>query len=129
MRAAFSTPARRFISALRRVVVSFWIESTRPLAQPGGAPAAHHIVGLLQTGCWAALPSTTIDTLLTGGRLTDFAAGETVYAEADLEALAVLRAALLEIGGHVALRVAENFDDGPTIVSRQTVISRVLLLA
>jgi CRP-like cAMP-binding protein len=50
------------------------------------------VVGLLRRGCWAAVPVGTIESLIAGGRVVDFPAGRTVYAEADSERLAVVQA-------------------------------------
>jgi CRP/FNR family transcriptional regulator len=68
------------------------------------------VVGLLRRGCWASLPVATIESLIDGGRLVEFPAGHTVYAEADAEGLAVLL--------HGLLRVYMNASDGRQVTVR-----------
>ena len=58
------------------------------------------VVRLLRTGVWAALPATTIESLLEGGRAVEFRAGHTLYAEADAEGLAVVLGGLLRVYMH-----------------------------
>src|SRR5262245_15814152 len=68
-------------------------------AQPH-APA--DVVAVLQRGCCASLPTQTIESLVEGGRVTDFPAGNTVYAEADAVALAVVLHGLLRVYMHAS---------------------------
>jgi CRP/FNR family transcriptional regulator len=58
------------------------------------------IVGLLRRGAWAAVPIGTIESLIAGGRVVDFASGGAVYAEADAERLAVMMRGLLRVYMH-----------------------------
>jgi CRP/FNR family transcriptional regulator, cyclic AMP receptor protein len=58
------------------------------------------VIGLLRRGCWASLPTATIESLIAGGRVIDFPAGQTVYTEADHERLAVLLRGLLRVYMH-----------------------------
>jgi CRP/FNR family cyclic AMP-dependent transcriptional regulator len=60
------------------------------------------IVTLLRRGCWAQLPIATIEQLTIGGRLTEFAAGHTVYSEAGAERLAVIARGLLRVYMHAS---------------------------
>jgi CRP/FNR family transcriptional regulator, cyclic AMP receptor protein len=60
------------------------------------------IVDLLRRGCWAPLPIATIESLVQGGRIGDFPAGRTVYAEADTEGLAVVVQGLLRVFMHAS---------------------------
>ena len=60
------------------------------------------IFALLRDGCWAALPTATIESLIVGGSLVPFDAGHTVYSEADTEALAVLVEGLLRVYMHAS---------------------------
>ena len=55
------------------------------------------VVGLLRRGCWAAVPSGTIESLIVGGRIVDFPSGSTVYTESDAEQLAILMHGLLRV--------------------------------
>jgi CRP/FNR family transcriptional regulator, cyclic AMP receptor protein len=88
---------------------------TRPVDTVGEAPGSTSIVGLLRNG-WAALPIATIESLVVGGRAAEFAAGHTVYAEADAEALAVIVEGLLRVymhasdGRQVTVRYARTGD-------------------
>jgi len=66
-------------------------------AQTERGSVARDVVALLHRGCWAQLPVATIERLTIGGRFTEFAAGDTVYAEADAEAVAVLVRGLLRV--------------------------------
>ena len=45
------------------------------------------VTDLLRRGCWASVPAGTIESLMDGGRVIEFPAGHTVYAEADAERL------------------------------------------
>ena len=90
-------------AAVPRELDSFYIASmTAPPDSAGGIPRAAGIVTLLRTGCWAALPIGTIESLVVGGRLTSFAARHTVYTEADAEALAVIVEGLLRVYMHAS---------------------------
>ena len=62
--------------------------------------SAAGVVGLLRRGCWAAIPSGTIESLIAGGRVVDFPSGGTVYTEADAERLAVMMHGLLRVYMH-----------------------------
>src|SRR5262245_10122600 len=55
------------------------------------------IVNLLRQGCWSSLPPATIESLVEGGRVVEFQAGHTVYAEADAGGLAVVLDGLLRV--------------------------------
>src|SRR5262245_43137424 len=72
------------------------------LAQPRSPYTAADVVAVLQRGCWASLPTQTIESLVEGGRVTDFPAGNTVYAEADAVALAVVLQGLLRVYMHAS---------------------------
>jgi CRP/FNR family cyclic AMP-dependent transcriptional regulator len=74
----------------------------RPPGQPRRAPTAVSVSGLLRRGPWAALPIETIESLIDGGRITEFPANQTVYAEADAEALAVVLHGLLRVYMHAS---------------------------
>jgi CRP/FNR family transcriptional regulator, cyclic AMP receptor protein len=63
-------------------------------------PSAVRVVALLRGGAWAAVPIGTIESLIAGGRVVDFAAGRTVYTEADAEKLAVMMRGLLRVYMH-----------------------------
>jgi len=107
----------------------------RTAAQPGGF--ASGVIDLLQQGSWASLPSGTIASLIEGGRVIEFPAGQTVYAEADAERLAVVLDGLLRVymldsdGRQVTVRYARTGDllgvpaliGGPPPVFAQTVTS------
>jgi CRP/FNR family cyclic AMP-dependent transcriptional regulator len=60
------------------------------------------VVSLLRRGCWASLPAGTVESLIDGGRVTEFPAGHTVYAEADTERLAVVVRGLLRVYMHAS---------------------------
>src|SRR5262245_16899904 len=64
--------------------------------------AAAGIIGLLRRGCWASVPIATIESLINGGRVIEFPAGQTVYAEADAERLAVVLQGLLRVYMHAS---------------------------
>ncbi len=92
------------------------------------------VVRLLRRA-WAPLPVGTIDALAEGGRVVEFRAGQTVYAEADASALAVVLDGLLRVymhasdGRQVTVRYARPGDllgvpalvGGPAPVFVQTV--------
>jgi CRP/FNR family transcriptional regulator len=63
---------------------------------------ATSVASLLRNGCWTSLPIATVNSLLEGGRVVEFAAGHTVYAEADAEALAVIAEGLLRVYMHAS---------------------------
>ena len=65
-------------------------------------PSHLGMVGLLRGGCWPSLPVSTIESLIEGGRITGFPAGETVYSEADAEGLAVIVEGLLRVYMHAS---------------------------
>jgi CRP/FNR family transcriptional regulator, cyclic AMP receptor protein len=60
------------------------------------------VIGLLRRGCWASVPIGTIESLIEGGRVIEFPAGHTVYAEADAEGLAVVLRGLLRVYMHAS---------------------------
>src|SRR5262245_23686416 len=62
----------------------------------------HGIATLLRSGCWAALPNATIESLIAGGRQNELTPGQAVYAEADAERLAVLVRGLLRVYMHAS---------------------------
>jgi len=66
--------------------------------RPHFTPAA--VIELLHRGCWASLPLETIASLTVGGRLIEFPATRTIYAEADAEGLAVVLQGLLRVYMH-----------------------------
>ena len=74
------------------------------------------VVGMLRRGGWAALPIRTIESLIAGGRVVDFASGGTVYTEADAEQLAILIHGLLRVymlagdGRQVTVRYVRSGD-------------------
>jgi CRP/FNR family transcriptional regulator len=61
-----------------------------------------HIVALLRGGCWAALPFATVESLMAGGKVTSYPPGQTVYAEADAEGLAVIVEGPLRVYMHAS---------------------------
>ncbi len=67
-------------------------------------------VSLLRDGPWASLPAETVELLAAGGKLSDFPAGLTVYAEADQERVGVIVQGLL--------RVYMNTSDGREVTVR-----------
>ena len=75
---------------------------SRPRESVGGTPTATSIVALLRTGCWAALPIATVESLVSGGRLAEFPARYAVYAEAGAEKLAVIVDGLLRVYMHAS---------------------------
>jgi CRP/FNR family cyclic AMP-dependent transcriptional regulator len=60
------------------------------------------VIGLLRRGSWASVPIGTIESLIEGGRVIEFPAGHTVYAEADAEELAVVLRGLLRVYMHAS---------------------------
>ena len=62
-----------------------------------GAGASVDVVELLRRGSWSSVPVETIESLVAGGRVVDFIADRTVYAEADAEGLAVVIDGLLRV--------------------------------
>jgi CRP/FNR family cyclic AMP-dependent transcriptional regulator len=60
------------------------------------------VVRLLRTGVWASLPIATIESLVEGGRIADFRAGLTLYAEADAAGLALILDGLLRVYMHAS---------------------------
>jgi len=60
------------------------------------------VIDLLRRGCWASVPTGTIESLTDGGRVVEFPAGHTVYAEADAERLAVVLQGLLRVYMHAS---------------------------
>jgi len=68
----------------------------------GGTATPASIVALLRTGCWAALPIATVESLVSGGRLAEFPARYAVYAEAGAEKLAVIVDGLLRVYMHAS---------------------------
>jgi CRP/FNR family transcriptional regulator len=58
------------------------------------------VTELLRRGCWAAVPTATIESLIEGGRLVEVASGHTLYAEADAVKLAVVTQGLLRVYMH-----------------------------
>ncbi|HET6960150.1 MAG TPA: Crp/Fnr family transcriptional regulator [Vicinamibacterales bacterium] len=75
---------------------------TRAPDPPRSDRATASLTGLLRRGCWAAVPMTTIESLIDGGRVVEFQAGHTVYEEADVEALAVMMEGLLRVYMHAS---------------------------
>ena len=71
-------------------------------SDPGREPSHLGIVGLLRGGCWSSLPVATIESLIEGGRITEFPAGKTVYSEADTEGLAIVLEGLLRVYMHAS---------------------------
>jgi CRP/FNR family transcriptional regulator, cyclic AMP receptor protein len=57
-------------------------------------------VSLLRDGAWASLPVETVQLLAAGGRLSDIAAGATVYTEAEAERVGVVIRGLLRVYMH-----------------------------
>jgi len=105
--------------------------------QPRRELASVDVVGLLRRGSWASLSIGTIESLIDGGRIVEFAVGRTVYAEADAEGLAVVLQGLLRVymdvsdGRQVTVRYVRAGDllgvpaliGGPAPVFVQTVTS------
>jgi len=58
------------------------------------------VVELLRAGPWSSVPANTIASLTSRGRIVEFPAGHTVYAEADAEQLAVVLLGLLRVYMH-----------------------------
>jgi CRP/FNR family transcriptional regulator, cyclic AMP receptor protein len=74
----------------------------RSLDHPSRELTRAGVLDLLRDACWAALPVATIESLIEGGRVAEFAAGCTVYAEADAAGLAVLLQGLLRVYMHAS---------------------------
>jgi CRP/FNR family transcriptional regulator len=64
------------------------------------ALSAVDVVEMLRRGPWSSVAVETIESLIGGGRIVEFAAGHTVYAEADAEGLAVVMRGLLRVYMH-----------------------------
>src|SRR3954466_13942895 len=87
-------------------------------------PTAVSVVALLRRGCWAAVPTETIESLMTGGRVVNLPSGGTVYTEADAERLAVTIHGLLRVymhagdGRQVTVRSVRSGDllGGPALI-------------
>jgi CRP/FNR family transcriptional regulator len=60
------------------------------------------IAELLRQGSWSSVPAGIIESLISRGRIVEFPAGHTVYAEADTEALAIVMLGLLRVYMHAA---------------------------
>jgi CRP-like cAMP-binding protein len=71
-------------------------------APPRREFAAAAIIGLLRRRCWASVPIATIESLINGGRVIEFPAAQTVYAEADTERLAVVLQGLFRVYMHAS---------------------------
>jgi len=74
----------------------------QPSLQPRPEFTPAGVVALLRRGCWASLPIETIESLVERGRVTEFPAGQTVYAEADAVGLAVVLQGLLRVYMHAS---------------------------
>ena len=68
--------------------------------QSGGDFTSVSVVELLRGGPWSSVPADTIASLASRGRIVEFPAGHTVYAEADAERLAVVLLGLLRVYMH-----------------------------
>jgi CRP/FNR family transcriptional regulator len=96
----------------------------RVLERPHAKLTSAGVIDLLRRGCWASVPAGTIESLTDGGRVVDFPAGHTVYAEADAERLAVVLQGLLRVymhasdGRQVTVRYVRRGDllGGPALV-------------
>ena len=88
----------------------------RRSSQPHQEPTRVDVVDLLRRGRWTSLPIGTIASLADGGRVLEFPAGQTVYAEADAAGLAVVLRGLLRVymnasdGRQVTVRYARTGD-------------------
>lgn len=60
------------------------------------------VVRLLRSGVWASLPVATVEMLVAGGKVLEFRAGHTLYAEADVEGLAVVMDGLVRVYMHAS---------------------------
>ena len=58
------------------------------------------VIDLLRRGSWSSVPAGTLEPLIRRGRIVEFPAGHTVYAEADAEAVAVVVLGLLRVYMH-----------------------------
>src|SRR5262245_40505585 len=74
----------------------------RPTLQPRRGLAPVGVVDLLRRGSWSSLPTSTIESLIGGGSVTEFPAGHTVYAEAEAEGLALVLRGLLRVYMHAS---------------------------
>jgi CRP/FNR family transcriptional regulator len=96
----------------------------RVLERPHAKLTSAGVIDLLRRGCWASVPAGTIESLTDGGRVVEFPAGHTVYAEADAERLAVVLQGLLRVymhasdGRQVTVRYVRRGDllGGPALV-------------
>ena len=70
--------------------------------QPRRDLASIRVIGLLRRGSWASVQLRTIESSIDGGRVVEFPAGHTVYAEADAEGLAVVLQGLLRVYMHAS---------------------------
>jgi CRP/FNR family transcriptional regulator len=107
----------------------------RTTEQAHGERSTVNVVELLRRRAWAAVPIATIESVIDGGRVVEFPAGHTVYAEADAEGLAVVLQGLLRVymhtgdGRQVSVRYVRTGDllgapaliAGPAPVSVQAV--------
>src|SRR5262245_49325681 len=73
---------------------------TRTPDRPDEERSSAGVLRLLRRGCWASVPSGTVESLIDGGRIVEFPAGRTVYAEAEAERLAVVLQGLLRVYMH-----------------------------
>jgi len=69
--------------------------------QPRSDLTTTGVLGLLRRG-WPAVPIATVESLIDGGRVLEFPAGHTVYAEAAAESLAVVLQGLLRVYMHTS---------------------------
>jgi len=74
----------------------------RSATQPRRPFTLAAVIGVLHGGCWATLSIETIASLTEGGRLIEFPATQTIYSEADTEALAVVMHGLLRVYMHAS---------------------------
>jgi CRP/FNR family transcriptional regulator, cyclic AMP receptor protein len=74
----------------------------RPPIRPRRDITPTGVVALLRRGSLASLAIGTIESLIDGGRVTQFPAGHTLYAEADAEGLAVVLEGLLRVYMHAS---------------------------
>jgi CRP/FNR family transcriptional regulator, cyclic AMP receptor protein len=96
----------------------------RAQARPHTEITSVGVIDLLRRGCWASVPADTIASLIDGGRVVEFPAGQTVYAEADAERLAVVLQGLLRVymhasdGRQVTVRYVRRGDllGGPALI-------------
>jgi CRP/FNR family transcriptional regulator, cyclic AMP receptor protein len=69
---------------------------------PGVGSSQQVAVSLLRDGPWASLTTETVELLAAGGKLSDFSAGATVYAEAEAERFGVVVRGLLRVYMHTS---------------------------